>query len=149
VVNARSYIRQPPLALLALLLTLSLAPLRAGEPWTDKELKDPAALVATLGNSKAAQPVILNVGPVQQIKGAIAIGPAAVQKNLDKLKQYLAKLPKDREVIIYCGCCPFRRCPNIRPAFELLKKMKFAKAKLLNLPTSLSEDWISKGYPME
>ena len=85
-VNARSYIRQPPLALLALLLTLSLAPLRAGEPWTDKELKDPAALVATLGNSKASQPVILNVGPVQQIKGAIAIGPASVQKNLDKLK---------------------------------------------------------------
>ena len=70
-VNARSYIRQPPLALLALLLTLSLALLRAAEPWTDKELKDPAALAATLRDSKAPQPVILNIGPVQQIKGAI------------------------------------------------------------------------------
>jgi len=134
---------------LALLLAVSLAPLQAGEPWTDKELKDPATLAATLRDSKAPQPIILNVGPVQQIKGAIAIGPTGAQANLDKLKQYLAKLPKDTEVIIYCGCCPFRRCPNIRPAFELLKKMKFTKAKLLNLPTSLNEDWINKGYPME
>jgi hypothetical protein len=126
-----------------------LAALFADEPWTDKDLKDPAALAATLGDSKAPQPVIYNVGPVQQIKGAIEIGPTSVEENLAKLKQQLAKVPKDKEVIIYCGCCPFRRCPNVRPAFELLKKLKFTKAKLLNLPTSLNEDWISKGYPVE
>ena len=128
---------------------LNLAKLQAGEPWTDKELKDPAVLAATLANAKAPQPVIYNIGPVQQIKGAIAIGPTGVEEGLDKLKQQLAKISKDKEVIIYCGCCPFRRCPNVRPAFELLKKLKFTNAKLLNLPTSLNEDWISKGYPME
>jgi hypothetical protein len=132
-----------------LLSAFGLAALFADEPWTDKDLKDPAALAATLGDSKAPQPVIYNVGPVQQIKGAIEIGPTAVEENLNKLKQQLAKVPKDKEVIIYCGCCPFRRCPNVRPAFELLKKLKFTKAKLLNLPTSLNEDWISKGYPVE
>jgi hypothetical protein len=31
----------------------------------------------------------------------------------------------------------------------LLKKMKFTKARLLSLPSSLNEDWISMGYPME
>ena len=51
--------------------------------------------------------------------------------------------------MIYCGGCPFSRCPNARPAFELLKELKFTKAKLLNLPTSLNENWVSKGYPME
>jgi thiosulfate/3-mercaptopyruvate sulfurtransferase len=61
----------------------------------------------------------------------------------------MAKAARDKEVIIYCGCCPFRRCPNIRPAFELLKKMKFTNLKLLNLPTGLNEDWIHKGYPLE
>ena len=147
--NAQSYRPLLTLALVASIWAISQAPLPAGEPWTDKELKDPAALAATLADSKAPQPVILNIGPVQQIKGAIAIGPTGVQENLDKLNQRLAKLPRDKEVIIYCGCCPFRRCPNVRPAFELLKKMKFTKAKLLNLPTSLNEDWISKGYPME
>ena len=53
------------------------------------------------------------------------------------------------QVVIYCGGCPFSRCPNARPAFELLKELKFTKAKLLNLPTSLNENWVSKGYPME
>lgn len=122
---------------------------QSDEPWTDKQLKDPAVLAATLTDSKAPKPVIFNIGPVQQIKSAIAIGPTGVKDNLDKLKQQLDNLPKDTEVIIYCGCCPFRRCPNVRPAFELLQKMKFKNAKLLNLPTSLNEDWISKGYPLE
>ena len=93
--------------------------------------------------------MIFNIGPVQQIKGAVAIGPASAQANLDKLKKQLTKLPKDKEIVIYCGCCPFRRCPNVRPAFELLKQMKFTNAKLLNLPTNLNDDWISKSYPME
>jgi thiosulfate/3-mercaptopyruvate sulfurtransferase len=51
-------------------------------------------------------------------------------------------------VVIYCGCCPFSRCPNVRPAFELLKEMKFTMPRLLNLPHSLNDDWVSKGYPM-
>ena len=122
---------------------------QSDEPWTDKQLKEPAALAATLADAKAPQPVIFNIGPVQQIKGSIAIGPAKSQANLDKLKQQLAKLPKDKEVIIYCGCCPYSRCPNVRPAFELLQKMKFKNGKLLNLPSNLNDDWISKGYPME
>ena len=138
-------------ALTTLVVFTSAVPLRcaADEPWTNKELKDPAALAATLADAKAPKPAIFNIGPVQDIKGAISIGPTVVPENLDKLKQQLAKVPKDKEVIIYCGCCPFRRCPNIRPAFELLKKMKYTKGKLLNLPSSLKDDWISKGYPME
>ena len=137
------------LAVVAASWAVGRAPLPAEEPWTNQQLKDPAALAATLSDPKAPQPVILNIGPVQQIKSAVAIGPTAVPENLEKLKQHLAKLPKDKEVTIYCGCCPFHRCPNIRPAFELLKKLKFTKAKLLNLPTSLKDDWISKGYPLE
>jgi thiosulfate/3-mercaptopyruvate sulfurtransferase len=119
------------------------------ESWSAKELKDPAALAATLADAKASKPIILNIGPVEQIKGAIAIGPVTVQENRDKLKEQMAKAPRDKEVIIYCGCCPFRRCPNLQPAFEQLKKMKFTNVKLLNLPANLKEDWISKGYPME
>jgi thiosulfate/3-mercaptopyruvate sulfurtransferase len=137
--------------LLILLVLSSASPAfsQSGDPWTAKDLKDPAKLAAALNDPKAAKPVILNVGPVQQIKGAVAIGPASVPSNFDKLKQELAKLPKDKEIVIYCGCCPFQRCPNVRPAFELLKQTKFTNAKLLNLPTSLEENWISKGYPVE
>jgi len=148
-VNAQAIRFLNTLAAVICLSSLNLAEAKADEPWTDKQLKDPAVLAATLADAKAPKPVIFNIGPVQQIKDAITIGPTDVKDNLEKLKQQLAKLPKDKEVIIYCGCCPFRRCPNIRPAFELLLKMKFTNAKLLNLPTSLNDDWISKGYPLE
>jgi thiosulfate/3-mercaptopyruvate sulfurtransferase len=141
----------PLVASAVLVLSLSIGQLIAqtGEPWTDKQLKDPGALAKALKDPKVTPPVILNIGPVDQIKGAIRIGPTVSQDNLEALRKQLAKLPKDKEVVIYCGCCPFRRCPNVRPAFELLKEMKFTKARLLNLPTSLNEDWVNKGYPME
>ena len=138
-------------ALAAAILLSSAPPAlpQSDNPWTDKQLKDPAVLAAAIADPKAPRPVIFNIGPVQQIKGAIAIAPANKPDNLEKLKQQLAKLPKDKEVIIYCGCCPYSRCPNVRPAFELLKKLKFTNAKLLNLPSNLNDDWISKGYPLE
>src|SRR5664279_1429315 len=132
-----------------LLSSISQALPQSDNPWTDKQLKDPAVLAAAIADPKAPRPVIFNIGSVQQIKGAIAIGPATKPDNLEKLKQQLAKLPKDKEVIIYCGCCPYSRCPSVRPAFELLKKLKFKNAKLLNLPSNLNDDWISKGYPLE
>ena len=137
------------LAAAILFSSITSARPQSDNPWTDKQLKDPAILAATIADPKAPRPVIFNIGPVQQIKGAIAIGPATKPDNLEKLKQQLAKLPKDKEVIIYCGCCPYSRCPNVRPAFELLKKLKFTNAKLLNLPSNLNDDWISKEYPLE
>ena len=79
------------LAAVILFSCISLARPQWDEPWTDKQLKDPAALAATLADSKAPKPVIFNIGPVQQIKGAIAIGPTSVKDNLEKLKQQLAR----------------------------------------------------------
>lgn len=71
------------LAVVICLSGLSLAQAQADEPWTEKQLKVPAALAATLADSKAPKPVIFNIGPVQQIKGAIAIGPANNKDNLE------------------------------------------------------------------
>lgn len=134
---------------LTVLSSLRPALSQSSDAWTDKDYKDPATLAATLCDPKAAKPVILNIGSVQQIKGAILIGPAGAAKNLDKLKEQVAKLPKDKEIVIYCGCCPFQRCPNARPAYAQLKQMKFTNLKVLKLLTNLNDDWIAKGYPME
>ncbi len=73
---------------------LTLAQARAGEPWTDKQLKDPAVLAATITDPKAPKPVILNIGPVQQIKGAIAIGPVNTPENLEKLRTAAHQAPQ-------------------------------------------------------
>ena len=47
------------------------------------------------------------------------------------LKEAVEKLPRDREIVIYCGCCPWDKCPNMQPAFAALREMGFTKAKAL------------------
>lgn len=134
------------LVILFLLLSFRLS---AQEVWSSKEIMEPALLANILNDPKAEKPYIFNIGPLANIKGAVYIGSATDKKNLDKLKKELAKVPKDKTVVIYCGCCPFRNCPNVRPAFSLLKEMKFTKPRLLNLPQNLKVNWMDLGYPME
>ena len=121
---------------------------QTAEPWTSKDLVEPASLANVISNSSGQKPVILNIGPLGDIKGAIHIGSTANKAGLDKLSKALASVPKDKEVVIYCGCCPFRNCPNIRPAFSLLKQQGFRNPKLLNLKQNLKVDWTDYGYPM-
>jgi hypothetical protein len=65
------------------------------------------------------------------------------------LRAEAGKLARDREVLIYCGCCPWERCPNVKPAMALLKEMGFTKVKALHLETGFKVDWIDKGYAVE
>jgi len=118
------------------------------DTWTQKDLMQPADLAASLANAKAKQAYIFNIGVVEDIKGAKNIGGASDKANLEKFRQELSKLPKSAQVVVYCGCCPFERCPNIRPAFNLMKSMGYTNGKLLNIPTNLKQNWIDKGYPM-
>lgn len=118
------------------------------QPWTDKQLMQPSDLAAMLSNPSAAKPLVYSIGFEADIKGSVAMGPAKDEENLAKFKATLSALPKDASIVIYCGCCPFEHCPNVRPAFKLLTDMGFTNAKLLNLSTNLKADWIDKGYPV-
>jgi len=117
------------------------------DPWNESQLMDPALLASRITQHKTKDLVIISVGPEAIIKGSVDIGPTHEPENLEKLKNYLKKIPKGREVVIYCGCCPFVKCPNIRPAFQLLQEMGFKNAKLLNLPKNIKTDWLDKDYP--
>jgi len=117
-----------------------------GTPLKAKELLEPGALNYAIGQNKA--PVILNIGSVEDIKGAIHIGPIKETANLEKLKNTLSSINKKAEVVIYCGCCPFGKCPNIRPAYTLLKEMGYSNVKVLNLYVNLRTNWTTAGYPL-
>src|SRR4051812_30238264 len=104
---------------------------QVGAPWKANELLEPGALNYAISQNKA--PLILNIGTVEDIKGAVHIGQIKDITNLEKLKATLAPLDKKAEVVIYCGCCPFGKCPNIRPAYTLLKDMGYSNVKVLNL----------------
>lgn len=126
------------------------------EPWKKQQLIKPADLAAKLKNPSVEKPYIISVGPKgifglepgKGVKGSVEFGACSEKANLNNLMVELYKIEKDREIVLYCGCCPFKDCPNIRPAFKLLNDMKFTNHKLLDIQTNIMKDWIEKGYPM-
>ena len=116
----------------------------------DMALIEPKDLAAQL----ASKPAVFQVGPnvlyrSKHIPGALYAGPGRDANGLALLKAAVEKLPRDRDLVIYCGCCPWDRCPNVKPAAELLKQMGFSKVKTLYLPDSFAANWIAKGFPVE
>lgn len=116
------------------------------ENWTADQLIQPSDLAQTL-NSKENIPLIYCVGPGVVIPHSTDIGMTGEKENIQKLKDSLNNVSRDADIVIYCGCCPFDHCPNVRPAIALLKEMKFTNYHLLNLPQNIKTDWIAKGYP--
>jgi thiosulfate/3-mercaptopyruvate sulfurtransferase len=116
------------------------------------DLVEPADVAARLKSDR--KPAIFYVGyPVlyrgNHIPGAIFAGPGSKPEGIDALKRAVSKLPKNSEIVLYCGCCPWAQCPNIRPAFRALKGLGYSRVKVIEMPTSFAVDWIHKGYPVE
>lgn len=116
--------------------------------WPDKYLMETKTLVDLINNPRAAKPTIYNIGFVGNILGAKKLAPASKEEGLAQLKAELKDMPKTSPIVVYCGCCPFEHCPNVKPAFTMLQKLGYSNAKILNLPTSIKADWMDKGYPM-
>lgn len=137
---------------LVAMMGIAVAPGSAGaqdkDPWSSTQLIEPATLAEMLKGPASDRPVVLDVGPAGVIAGAREVGPAHEDAGMKKLKQVLSSVSRDQEVVVYCGCCPFAKCPNVRPAFRLLLEMGFKAPRLLDLPHNLKKDWIDRGYPM-
>lgn len=119
------------------------------DPIKKEQLIQPQELAYAINNPKAIKPVIINVGTVDQIKTAIKAGPVNEEEGFRKFKSVLNNISKDKEVVVYCGCCTSANCPNIRPAIKYLNDNGYKKAKVLNIPTGIKEDWVQKGFPVE
>ena len=123
-----------------------------GVPWPNSSLLEPAVLAKALQSQKpptviaVAFPVLYNS---RHIVHALFAGPGSKQEGLDALKKAVATLPKDADLVIYCGCCPMDKCPNIRPAYRTLKDLGFTHIRVLDIPTNMHTDWFSKDYPSE
>jgi thiosulfate/3-mercaptopyruvate sulfurtransferase len=138
----------------AIVLAQILLSQGSADPWKPSEVLEPAALAGILQSGKSKPPVILAVAfPVlynnKHLPHAIFAGPGSSPAGIDALKKAVADLPKDSDIVIYCGCCPMEKCPNVRPAYSLLKQMGFTKVGVLHVPTNMATDWFDKGYPSE
>jgi thiosulfate/3-mercaptopyruvate sulfurtransferase len=134
-------------------LVLCLAALaRQSEPWPASAVVAPTSLASQL-KAKSA-PYIFYVGfPVlfkgARIPAATFAGPCSKPEGVDLLTRLVKPLRHDADIVIYCGCCPFIRCPNVRPAFQALKDAGYTNVKVLQLDTNLHTDWVEKGYPTD
>jgi thiosulfate/3-mercaptopyruvate sulfurtransferase len=122
------------------------------DPWTDEQLIHPEELLKQM--SSAERPLVLHIGVPflfkgGRIPGSIFAGQASKPEGIEKLKKAVQEVPLNREIVLYCGCCPWKDCPTIRPAFKLLREMRFTKVKVLDLPNSFGQDWVEKGFPVE
>jgi len=118
------------------------------------QLMQPAELVRLLKASGAEQPVVFQVGSFvmfQQahIPNAGFAGPGSQPNGMILLKKFAAPLKKNQLIVIYCGCCPWNRCPNIGPAYKQLRDLGFTNVKALYLANNFGDDWVAKGYPTE
>jgi thiosulfate/3-mercaptopyruvate sulfurtransferase len=115
------------------------------------DLLEPSALLPMLNAHD--QPLILQVGShVMYAEAHIAkaeyVGAAGTPDGIDALRKRVAALDKQQTIVLYCGCCPWIRCPNIRSAYWQLKDLGFAHVKALYIPTNFGTDWVSKSYPV-
>jgi thiosulfate/3-mercaptopyruvate sulfurtransferase len=128
---------------------------KSTDPWGNAQILQPADVVHELGAAKDKEaPTIVYVGfrtlfEGGHIPGATFHGTASKDSGLAELRTWAAKLPRSTNLIIYCGCCPFDHCPNIRPAYTALHEMGFSHLRVLVLPTSFAADWVEKGYPIQ
>jgi thiosulfate/3-mercaptopyruvate sulfurtransferase len=133
---------------LLLMATISLGAFAHNDPWKKEQLM-PTKELADRINTKKEVPVILNIGPMENIKTAITVGPMNSIFAKDKLKEALNGFDKNKEIVVYCGCCSYSSCPNIRPAYEKVQELGYKKVKVLEIPEGIKPDWVAKGYPME
>ena len=111
-------------------------------------------LARQLGDSTAVRPVLLHVGfaPLFRsghIPGSRYVGPGNRPGGLARLEQALASITKDQAVVLYCGCCPWEDCPNVRPAFATAKATGHTRVRVLHVTGNLERDWIDRGLPSE
>ena len=99
-----------------------------------------------------AKPLIIQVGShvlysQAHIPGSEYIGPASSDVAIQQLRKRAESLARTKLIVLYCGCCPWNHCPNVKPAYDALQAMGFRNLKVLYIANNFGADWVDKGYP--
>ncbi len=137
--------------------TLALAGCRSNSSKEEEAigpLLPPATLAGRVDDVKAGKIAVLYVGPDMlfsrgHVPGARKLSAVDSAEGRRALSDALAKIPPETEIVVYCGCCPVKSCPNVRPASAALRALGRPNAHVLDLPTRFATDWTDKGYPVD
>jgi thiosulfate/3-mercaptopyruvate sulfurtransferase len=144
-----------PMTLLVLLSVCAPAFGQHASPTAGAEpLMQPEDLARVLSATGGDKPLILMVGPHSfygeaHIPGSEYIGPSKEESGIEALKDRVKDVAHDQFVVLYCGCCPWKMCPNVRPAYQELVSLGFSRVKMLYIAKNFGADWVKKGYPVE
>ena len=112
----------------------------------------PEELVKLLQSSAKQQPLMIQVGShvlytQAHIPRSEYIGPASSESGLQQLRKRVESLPRTKFILLYCGCCPWSHCPNVKPAHDALRSMGFSNVKVLYIADNFGANWVDEGYP--
>jgi len=116
-------------------------------------LINPDELVKVLQSSKGEKPLMIQVGShvlyeQAHIPGSEYIGPASSESGLQQLRKRVESLSRSKFIVIYCGCCPWSHCPNVKPADDALRALGFTNVRVLFISDNFGVNWVDKGYPV-
>ena len=146
-----------PLAAFLLLCTAALAShfALAAQPATSipaGKLIQPVEWAAKLKDGSASRSLVLHVGfktmfDQAHIPGSEYAGPGSTGAGLQVLRDRVASLSRNSSIVIYCGCCPWTRCPNMAGAYDALVEMGFTDVKGIFIEENFGKNWVDQGYP--
>jgi thiosulfate/3-mercaptopyruvate sulfurtransferase len=95
----------------------AVAPLSAGTVPKARQMQ-PVDLAEMLKAGKGERPQMLQVGShvmfeQAHIPGSLYAVPGSQAAGLHLLEKAVASMPKGKLIVLYCGCCPWNRCPNV------------------------------------
>ena len=138
----------------AILLSLLISSHASGQASSipTSRLIHPEDLLKVLQTGKE-KPLILQVGPhilfaQAHIVGSEYVGAASTEAGLNQLRKRVESVPRTKFIVLYCGCCPWSHCPNVKPAHDALTAMGFTNLKVLYLSDNFGTNWVDKGYPV-
>lgn len=140
-------------ALFATLAILSIAAAAQANSIPATRLINPEDLVKLLQSSGKDKPLMIQVGShvlfsQAHIPGSEYIGPASSEAGLQQLRRRIESLPRTKFIVLYCGCCPWSHCPNVKPADNALRSLGFANVKVLYIADNFGANWVDRGYPV-
>ena len=116
-------------------------------------LINPDELAKLLQTSRKEKPLMIQVGShvlfsQAHIPGSEYLGPASGESGVQQLRRRVESLPRTKFIVLYCGCCPWGRCPNVKPADDALRALGFTNVKVLYIADNFGVNWVDKGYPV-
>jgi rhodanese-related sulfurtransferase len=120
----------------------------------ESQLIQPEALNRLLLAGGPDKPIVFQVGShlmfaEAHIAGSVFAGSGSQPGGLQLLASKAASINKKKLIVLYCGCCPWNRCPNVGPAYKQLRDLGFTNVKVLYLANNFGDDWVNKGYRVE